>query len=358
MEIIRADGGVLGPVPASATAVQIVDQDVADISSLAAAPQLETVSIGYATALPDVDVFSRLPALREVSLNVERASLEGVGHPGLEVATLYCQHRSPARGLLAPLERATSLHTLTLMVPGGCDIDFFGSMEALRELSLSLKAPIRGLDGLAPTHLERLTLSLAARATLTPLKRITTLQELTLSSHHKVDLKFLRGLAALRTLDLTKCSKVPALTGLEGASALQTLELDVQRAPNLSPISRLEALEELTLRQGSSYIPAEERPVKLDASRLTGLGRLKALHLTGVKFESLAFLREMPALERLSIAACVIGDHGSSEEILREMPALQEVSFVGAPGHDSEPDWRLPGVTYNTRYHDVDPWGN
>lgn len=357
METIVADGPTLPQVPAHLTEIYVTGYELEDVSSLAAASDLTHVEIGYAPELRDVDVFLELPRLREVSLNVEKSTLAGLGHPNLEVATIFCQHPQADPGLLDPLAGATALRELTLMVPGGCELTCFGSMDALRTLSLNLYAPVAKLDPMASLSLERLCLQLDARVNLTPIKKITTLTELELSSHHKVDLKFLRGLRTLHTLDLTGCSNVPKLEGLEGAQALTTLAIDVQRQPDFAPLSGLSSLTELTLRQGFSYIPAEERAVDIDLSELTGLVNLRGLHFVGVALSDLGFLTRMPALEHLSITACVIRD-ARAEELLRRMPALERVTFTGAPRHDSAPDWSLPGVTYETSHHDVDPWGN
>jgi hypothetical protein len=187
------------------------------------------------------------------------------------------------------------------------DIDNLGQLTAVTELKLTLN------DGITD---------------LSPLADLSELRSLKLrheSQSGVVDLSFLTGLTGLEELDIGDLYFPGGMEALSDLTDLRTLRLFGEIGNVSVPsFSGMTELEELYIGDWSGWNSGRDAGWKVSASDLTGLTKLKTLHLQGINQTDLAGLETLAGLEELGV--CVA--RGADLTPLARLSRLQTLNLL------------------------------
>ena len=243
-----------------------------DLTPITTLRQLERLVLEDDFEDEDFAFLAGMPALREVSLQVEgRVSLPALRH--VRTLTLGMDDEASLDGLRA-LSGLRELSLFQVRYSGG--YAFLEDLSGLTRLQLVAHAPMRDLSPLAGlTALRSLNIPVASGADLSPLRGLTALRELSLGSKGT-------GLLDLSPL-MHAADPLPALEDLRvyGAPMHQLVAL----------AARLPGLRSLTLSHTGEL-------VRVDLSPLAALGALRSLRLRGIVPERVP---PLPSVTELSV---------------------------------------------------------
>jgi len=238
------------------------DEDLRAVAS--ACRGLEMVSVALCPGITDLSSLKHLPKLRDLGLSFSE--------------------RVPDLGFLRHLSRLESL-SLTELGPGA-DLDALRSLKHLKHLSVSFSDEVKDLGVLEPlAELRTLRLSAAPNDMnfMRGLKKLVGLK--CVLRRTKVNLRPLGELKDLTYLYLA-CGPVEDLWRPSPQSVLSELSLATGPMEDLSPLSKLDHLESLSI-----YL----RHFVGGLGPLGELRKLEKLELTGCSRETdLSFLKGMP----------------------------------------------------------------
>lgn len=226
---------------------------------------------------------------------------------------------------VAPLSRMNSLERLE--ITRACDIDLASllTLPGLRHLAIFAESGVRGVQELGKLEgLEELWLHDLPTKHVAFAKSMPRLRVLSLESSKVADLAGIEGLTALETLDLTRTQiDDEALARISGLSGLRELVMDeVWKITDLSPLKALDALEKIGLMNLKGPLESLEP--------LFGLRRLKSVSLGATPLKSTS---DFQTLRRMHPRA-ELQRHGEAEE-------PQEAALTVHPPVEGSPHYWL-----------------
>jgi hypothetical protein len=197
---------------------------------------------------------------------------------------------------LGPIASLSGLEKIGLNCRYKKEIDF-SIFPELKTLLLNWRSGAESLEG--STGLRVLNIMNYPFGTLENLSRLSLLETLKITSSKLTTLEGTGRLSHLLNLDLFRCTRLEALTGIESNPTLTDLSVDCCRKfSDLQPLQSLETLEEIGLNDcGILNSLAPLRPLK-SLRRLFFVGTTKIADGDLSLFEALPSLRSMVFRDR------------------------------------------------------------
>ena len=123
---------------------------------------------------------------------------------------------------------------------------------------------------------------------------------------------FLKKLSPLN-LNLSHCTQLTSVDGLNGLTALRSLDLSSTEVDNIAALARLSTLQTLNLRETKIW----------DIEPLTGLTALQSLDVSSTEIDDIEPLRGLRTLQTLNLSSTRVG----KLEALRSLAALKSLDL-------------------------------
>ncbi len=310
---------------------------VEDLSALGQLPALIRLEIDGLPGLRSLGPLQDSSTLKQLHLRdtglADPSSLKGLRHLSRLVLT---------EGAMVTLKGMPPLPALTALQVGGCgdDLGPVAILDGLVSLTIHDQAARPSLKWLAKlTHLRDLSLSLPSVQDFEPLGGLAAVERLTvyLFEGGPTDLSALRRLKRVQVAKL-EIPNLKSLRGLEGYGALQGLIVESDVLHDASAVSRLFALESLSLTSPRlTRIPPVRRLKRLETLELSNTG-IRALK---------PWLCKLKVLDGLSMAGSPITQVG----LLKGCHRLQSINLNGTRVRNLRPLYGLRALQFLTVDH-------
>ena len=337
--------------------LDLTGNQIQDLTPISALTLLRTLLLN-GNAIGDLTPISKLTQLTELRIggNQIRDLMPLSNLTQLTVLVLTGNHISD----LTPLSNLTQLIALAFDNPFFFDLidEDIKPVPGLNEISditpLSNLTQLKqlGLTGnrvqdLTPltnlTQLYYLGLGYNQIRDITPLKNLIYLDNLVLQHNQISDIRPLKGLVLLRLLYLDSNPLIDELTGIEDLTALRQLQISDNPITDITPLTRLTQLIELSLHQCQIS----------DITPLADMTQLRALSAYSNQITDITPLSRLTQLYELAVSECQISDISP----LANLTQLEALSAYSNQITDITPLASLTKLTslhlYNNQISDI-----